>query len=111
MRRLAMEMQQINRVLQIAVSIFDSPAKMVKLFQFFRRELVTGQVGNKTFVTAIRKHDTNKTESNRISLTRIPKIKSSAADLLYSEIRLRSISKLVILLPLKIVPLFLRRRP
>ena len=48
-----MEMQQINSVFQIPVSIFDSPAKMVKLFQFFRRELVTGQVGNKAFLLVV----------------------------------------------------------
>ena len=32
--RLTMEMKQINRILQIPVSIFDAPAQMIKLFQF-----------------------------------------------------------------------------
>ena len=38
--RLAMEMKQINRILQIPVSIFDSPAQMVKLFQLFGWKLL-----------------------------------------------------------------------
>ena len=44
--RLAMEMKQINRILQIPVSIFDAPAQMIKLFQFSGRKLFTGQIGN-----------------------------------------------------------------
>ena len=80
MCRLAMEMQQINRVFQISVSIFDSPTQVVKLFQLFWRELITGQVGNKAFVSAIRKQDTNKTETNIISSGRIPKVKCSTVN-------------------------------
>ena len=36
------EVQEINSILQITVSIFDAPTKMIKLFQFPGWEFITG---------------------------------------------------------------------
>ena len=78
--RLAMEMKQINRILQIPVSIFDAPAQMIKLFQFSGRKLFTGQICNKAFIAAISKHEADQTELDWVSTGRIPEIKRPAVN-------------------------------
>ena len=44
------KMKQINCIFQITVSIFDTPAEMIKPFQLFRREIITGKIGHKAFI-------------------------------------------------------------
>ena len=78
--RLAMEMKQINSILQIAVSIFNSPAQMVKLFQLSGRKLFTRQIGYKAFIATVSKHNADKTERDGVSSRRIPQIKCMAVN-------------------------------
>jgi hypothetical protein len=51
--RFSVEMQQINRILQIPICVLDTPAQVVKVFQLLGRKLIARQVGNKAFITVI----------------------------------------------------------
>ena len=44
------EVQEINGILQVTIGIFNTPTKMIKLFQFSGWEFITRQIGYKAFI-------------------------------------------------------------
>ena len=73
-------MKQIDGIFQVAVSIFNTPAKMIKLSKSFGWKPVARQVGDKAFVRTIGQLKTNKSELNGIRIGRaiVQRIKMTA---------------------------------